>query len=218
MSINEYYIYGTKKKLFDVNDVNFAVDFKNHLKQIIKNTSKKYNEILVLCIGTDRSTGDSFAPIIGTILSNNKKLPYKVLGTLENPIHAKNLVETLEKINREKTLIIAVDACLGKIENVEKIKVFEGGLKPGSGVGKEHLPVVGDISIVGIVNCYDGVMDFLMLQNTRLGIVYKLAKITSKFLHETLCEISNVSIFDILMNYIMNFIDGLKTKLAINIR
>ena len=84
-------------------------------------------------------------------------------------------------------------------------------------MGKEHLPVVGDISIVGIVNGY-GVMDFLILQNTRLSIVYKLAKITSKFLHETLCEISNVSIFDILMNYIMNFIDGLKTKLAINIR
>jgi len=217
MSINEYYIYGTKKKLFDINDVNFAVDFKNHLKQIIKNTSKKYNEILVLCIGTDRSTGDSFAPIIGTILSKKKNLPYKILGTLENPVHAKNLVETLEKIDREKTLIIAVDACLGKIENVEKIEVFEGGLKPGSGVDKEHLPVVGDISIVGIVNSY-GVMDFLILQNTRLSIVYKLAKITSKFLRETLCEISNVSIFDILMNYIMNFIDELKTKLAINIR
>ena len=77
MSINEYYIYGTKKKLFDVNDVNFAVDFKNHLKQIIKNTSKKYNEILVLCIGTDRSTGDSFAPIIGTILVTTRNFHIK---------------------------------------------------------------------------------------------------------------------------------------------
>jgi len=53
----------------------------------------------------------------------------------------------------------------------------EGSIKPGSGVNKDLAPV-GDIYITGIVN-FGGFMDYLILQNTRLSIVMKMADIIS---------------------------------------
>lgn len=52
-----------------------------------------------------------------------------------------------------------------------------GGIKPGSGVGKD-IPPVGDIHIADIVNI-PGFMPMVLLQNTRLGLVYKIAEMTS---------------------------------------
>lgn len=40
---------------------------------------------------------------------------------------------------------------LGKVDSIGKFYVFDGGLKPGAGVGKE-LDAVGDYSITGVVN------------------------------------------------------------------
>lgn len=215
MAANENYVYGANKKYFDTESLTFVKSFTNYLKQIIRNTSKKYKEIIVLCIGTDRSTGDSFAPIIGTILSKKKNLPYKILGTLENPVHAKNLNEILDKIDKQNSLIIAIDACLGDVDNIGKIKVSEGGLKPGSGVGKEHLPIVGDISIAGIVNS-GGYIDFLVLQNTRLGIVYKMSELTSIALNEAICQANKVSVLDKLLQSVNNFANKLKVRLVLD--
>ncbi|MNT94758.1 hypothetical protein D3C72_2365110 [compost metagenome] len=45
-------------------------------------------------------------------------------------------------------------------------------MKPGAGVGKD-LPPVGDYNIVGIVNV-SGFMEYFVLQNTRLSLVYQL--------------------------------------------
>jgi len=55
--------------------------------------------------------------------------------------------------------------------------VGEGPIKPGSGVNKNLVPV-GDMHITGIVN-FGGFMDFLVLQNTRLCIVMKMADLVS---------------------------------------
>lgn len=103
-----------------------------------------------------------------------------------NPLHAKNLDETLKEINIEKSLIISVDACLGKREDMGKIAVKLGSISPGAGGGKD-LPMLGDVSIFGIVNV-EGFMDFLVLQNTRLGTVYKMVEITAKALINALCR------------------------------
>jgi hypothetical protein len=53
------------------------------------------------------------------------------------------------------------------------ISIGEGSIKPGSGVNKELAPV-GDMYVTGIVN-FGGFMDFLVLQNTRLHTVMKMA-------------------------------------------
>ena len=92
-------------------------------------------------------------------------------GTLEHPVHARNLAETLSKIEDTvpDNFTIAIDACLGAVGHIGRIVIGEGPLKPGSGLNKE-LPETGDINITGIVN-HSGWMDFMVLQNTRLALL-----------------------------------------------
>jgi putative sporulation protein YyaC len=128
------------------------------------------------CIGTDRSTGDSLGPLVGSKLAANG---YNVIGTLEEPLHAANLEERLGKVPAEKT-VIAIDACLGKVESVGSVNVINGPLKPGEGVGKK-LHSVGDYSIKGIVNASSGnkELNHLTVMSTRLSVVVKLAGLIS---------------------------------------
>lgn len=130
---------------------------------------------LVLCIGTDRSTGDCLGPLTGSLLSEAPNLGILVRGTLNEPVHATNLREAIADIEAldGNPLVIAVDACLGRSENVGYINVSKGPLKPGTGVNKV-LPEVGDMHITGIVNV-GGYMEYLVLQNTRLSLVMKMA-------------------------------------------
>lgn len=55
---------------------------------ILRECKKKETEILFLCIGTDRSTGDSLGPLIGYKLREKGMKNARVLGTLEEPVHA----------------------------------------------------------------------------------------------------------------------------------
>ncbi|UQD53708.1 spore protease YyaC [Bacillus methanolicus] len=132
--------------------------------------------IVFVCIGTDRSTGDSLGPLVGTLLEEKAIAPFHVYGTLEDPIHAVNLEDKLMEIKEKHVhpFIIGIDACLGRLKSVGVIQIGEGPVIPGAGVNKE-LPPVGDIHITGIVNV-SGFMEFFVLQNTRLNLVLKMAK------------------------------------------
>lgn len=140
-----------------------------------------YEDIVILCIGTDRSTGDCLGPLIGYKLSYIPRIysNVHVLGTLEAPVHAKNLEENINNIysSYNRPFVIAIDACLGKLERVGYINVAKGSLKPGAGVNKD-LPNVGDIHITGVVNI-GGFMEYMVLQNTRLSTVMKMADVIS---------------------------------------
>ena len=141
--------------------------------------------IVFVCIGTDRSTGDSLGPLIGTFLKEKNISPFNVYGTLEDPIHAINLEEKLADIKKKhyNPFIIGIDACLGRLKSVGSIQVGSGPVKPGAGVNKV-LPEVGDIHITGIVNV-SGFMEFFVLQNTRLNLVLNMAKTIADGIHET---------------------------------
>ena len=52
--------------------------------------------VTVVCVGSDRSTGDALGPLVGTHLSRIAHPRLLVHGTLENPVHAANLAERLE--------------------------------------------------------------------------------------------------------------------------
>ena len=134
-------------------------------------------DILILCIGTDRSTGDSLGPLVGTKLSQHNP-PFQVLGTLDQPVHAANLAETMERIGiNPPGWTIAIDASLGNMDGVGMVNIGMGSLQPGAGVNK-RLPAVGDVYITGIVNV-GGFMEYFVLQNTRLSLVVKMADIIS---------------------------------------
>jgi len=136
--------------------------------------------IVVMCIGTDRSTGDSLGPLVGDMLSKWKLPGVHVLGTLDEPVHAKNLEEVLIRTAQEFpcAYIVAIDASLGILEHVGSISVGRGPIRPGAGL-KKDLPPVGDMHITGIVNT-GGFMDFLVLQSTRLSLVMRMADVIAR--------------------------------------
>lgn len=143
--------------------------------------------VVFICIGTDRSTGDSLGPLVGTLLEEKAALavsPFFVYGTLEDPIHAVNLQEKLTEIKKKhgNPYIIGIDACLGRLKSVGVIQIGTGPVKPGAGVNKD-LPEVGDMHITGIVNV-SGFMEFFVLQNTRLNLVLKMAKTIANAIYE----------------------------------
>lgn len=138
-----------------------------------------HRPVLILCIGTDRSTGDSLGPLIGTQLIRHNLPSLHVLGTLDHPVHATNLSENILYIEQSfvNPLIIAIDACLGRLDSIGFITLAQGPLKPGAGVHKE-LPAVGEAHLTGIVNV-GGFMEYMVLQNTRLSIVWQMAETIS---------------------------------------
>jgi len=168
---------------------NFSID-SSSLTSYIKITDyllselqpiiKFHRPIIFFCIGTDRSTGDSLGPLVGYKLKYFSKNNFYIYGTLENPIHAKNIVNALDEIKSkfQNPYIIAIDSCLGSLNNIGKVFIQKKPLMPGLALNKE-LPAVGDMSITGIVNI-SGNFGFLVLQNTRLNTVMNLADSISK--------------------------------------
>jgi putative sporulation protein YyaC len=134
-------------------------------------------ELVIVCVGTDRSTGDALGPIVGSKLKKLDPLGTHVYGTLDYPVHAMNLEETIDQVraNHPDAYVIAIDACLGQLNSVGHLQLCSGPLRPGAGVNK-NLPPVGDIHLTGIVNV-GGFMEYFVLQNTRLSLVMKLADI-----------------------------------------
>lgn len=139
-------------------------------------------ELVFLCIGTDRATGDCLGPLVGSRLKSLCPSA-AIYGTLEMPVHATNLQEVLDEIFTVYThpFIIAVDACLGNADRIGYINVRRGSLKPGTALNKT-LPEVGDFHISAVVNV-GGFFEHMVLQNTRLFIVHKMADIIAKGLY-----------------------------------
>jgi putative sporulation protein YyaC len=101
-----------------------------------------------------------------------------VQGTLDEPVHAGNLTQVLKGLSGEDALILAVDACLGQVSQVGTIALGLGPVRPGAGVNKV-LPEVGQLHITGTVNV-GGFMEYLVLQNTRLSLVIKMARVIAE--------------------------------------
>ena len=120
------------------------------LKKCIGQIDRSWKEIIILCIGSDRITGDSLGPLIGQQLSRYRWKNIHIYGTLDAPIHALNLESTLSGIKKRhpSALILAVDASLGS---------------------QKHIGY-----ITGILNA-SGSFEHFLLQTTRLSFVVQMA-------------------------------------------
>ncbi|WP_294187045.1 spore protease YyaC [uncultured Clostridium sp.] len=158
---------------------NSHIKVGNFLYKELVDIYKSNREIIFICIGTDRCTGDSLGPLIGYKSKNHFKnlsqLNIFIYGTLESPIHSKNLIDIISKIKStfKNPYIVAIDSCLGSINNIGKVFIDKAPIFPGLAVNK-NLPPIGDLSITGIVNIASN-YEFLILQNTRLFTVMSLA-------------------------------------------
>ena len=130
---------------------------------------------ILLCLGSDRSTGDSLGPLTGTKLSMLDPSNIGIFGTLDAPVHAQNLEETLARINEyyPNPFIIALDATLGRPQSVGFVTLSFGPMRPGSAL-KKHLPLVGDVHLTGVVN-NTHLFQSLVLQSTRLDLVWRIS-------------------------------------------
>jgi putative sporulation protein YyaC len=152
-------------------------DTSSHLRRYLE---KQFNVLnhsaatpVILCIGTDRATGDCLGPLVGEKLKKTA-LGFDIYGTLDSPVHALNLRDTINHIrhNYHKPYIIAIDAALGNAAHIGYITVSNCPMLPGKGVNKK-LPAIGDVSITGIVNVAGRKES--ILQTTRLYTVMSLA-------------------------------------------
>src|SRR5690625_542610 len=104
--------------------------------------------------------------------------------TLQSTVHAQNLPTYMNVIrgSHQTPYIIAVDACLGGSSSIGDIIIGSGPLFPGQALNK-HLPPIGDGYIKGIVN-QGGFRENEVLQNTRLSLVFDLAKSITSLLDQ----------------------------------
>lgn len=157
---------------------NFVCDFSNILRQKIQDL--EFSELIFLCIGTDRITGDSFGPLVGSKLNSlvKQEKNMKVIGDLENTVSAHNIQNIIKDIKNtyKNPFIIAIDAAITKKNNVGQIVVSGDKMNIGSGLNKQAI-YIGDISIKGIVakNLGRPQYNFKILQNTSLGLIMNMA-------------------------------------------
>lgn len=178
---------------FSINSTssNASLSISKYLFDNLKDIYISQRPIIFLCIGSDRSTGDSLGPLIGYKLNNLNLNNVHIYGSLLNPVHSKNLVSTLTEINStyDNPYIVAIDACLGQLKNVGKIFISNKPLRPGLALNKD-LPQVGNMSITGIVNISGG-FDFIILQNTRLFAVMQIADSISNGIYNFALKCNN---------------------------
>lgn len=129
---------------------------------------------VIVCIGSDLVVGDSLGPIVGSKLLEILNGKAYVYGTLSSPITAKE-IETIKQTTKNlhpNSKVIVVDAGVGIKEDIGQIKIADYGINPGLGVNK-NLPLIGDVSIVGIVG--EKIDNETHLNGIRLNLVNALA-------------------------------------------
>ncbi|MHC6181533.1 spore protease YyaC [Clostridium sp. JNZ X4-2] len=177
-----------KKTVIDPSSSSSIFTLRDVISNEIYPVMRSGKTIIILCIGTDRSTGDSLGPIVGDKLKFLIRNKVELYGNLQYPVHAKNITDVINEIHSKynNPFIIAIDACLGATQNVGKIIIETKPLHPGSAMNKS-LPQVGDLSITGIVNIC-GAMEFMVLQNTRLFTVMQLADTISRGVYHSILK------------------------------
>lgn len=165
-----------------------SITFIHTLSALLNSIPRQTAELLILCIGSDRSTGDALGPLVGSMLQAYSIK--NVIGTLSEPVHALNIEQKLAfiEVNFSSPMILAIDASLGQKQNIGSVEIGSGSVKPGAAVQKK-LPAIGDLYITGIVNV-GGFMEFMVLQSTRLNLVIRLARFISWGISQTLPSIS----------------------------
>ena len=135
---------------------------------------------VVLCLGSDKITGDSLAPLVGSMLKSLHS-PCFVYGDLKYPVTAKNLLSTLKYIKNIHSFqkILIIDASVGKQCDIGKIKFSDHGISPGKATG-QNFETMGDLSIVGIVTTKN---EIGKINPTRLFHIFQLAETITKSIY-----------------------------------
>ncbi len=135
---------------------------------------------VIICFGSDLAVGDSLGPIIGSELKDKLQGKAYVYGSLESPITAKEVKTVFNTVNNlhPKSKILVIDAAVGDVNDVGKIKIKDSGIKPGEGINKD-LEKIGDVSIIGIVSNKKNPKNAIY-NETRFSLVKKISNVIIK--------------------------------------
>lgn len=180
---------------FNSKDCTSIIAMHNRLTELMELDNAFMHPIIIMCIGSDRSTGDSLGPIIGYKLQRFNYRNVHIYGSLQEPVNAGNLADSIKNIyaTYHNPYIVAIDASLGQPGHVGYVTLGTGALKPGLGVKKE-LPEVGNLHITGIVNTMNE-MNSILLQTTRLSSIMSIADFITTVLINTLCSNSRINVY-----------------------
>ncbi len=163
----------------------------NYLYQ--EKRKKGYIELVFLCIGTDRITGDCFGPLVGSKLE--EKLEHynifniNIFGTLKENVCYTNIKEVLKtiEIKHPNACLIVIDAALAVQEKIGNIIVRKEKMTLGKGLNKAKIEI-GDISIKAVVgkNYKLPKYNFSHLQNISLNVVNTMANIVAEAITEVI--------------------------------
>ncbi len=131
---------------------------------------------VIVCVGSDLVIGDSLGPLTGSMLTfKTQGLGAYIYGTLHAPITAKEVkyLKDFLRHTHPHRPIIAVDAAVGKTEDVGIIKVSAQPLAPGSGANKK-LGSFGDATVLGVV-AEKSLGNYALFNGTRLRLVHSMA-------------------------------------------
>ena len=128
---------------FDPEQTDSLACFASLLESMLKKHTS-FHDLVLLCIGSDRATGDSLGPLLGHRLQQGRLLEkngFHLYGTLEHPVHAKNLEATIRHIQfyHSAPLIIALDASLGRQEHIGYVTLRKGPRCQKSSSRRGHL-------------------------------------------------------------------------------
>lgn len=141
-------------------------------------------DIIFLCIGTDQIIGDSFGPVVGTLLrkafKENKNI--KIIGDLENALTYNKIEENVSYIKENYTnnLIVVLDSALSDKHNVGKVFIQNRGLKYAESLKKQN-EIIGNISIKAVVgvNSNNSMENFENLKKVPIEQIQFMSNIVS---------------------------------------
>lgn len=153
--------------------------FVKCLKEVIKVGHK---DSIILCIGTDKVSGDSFAPFVGTFLKDYGFT--NVIGCLEDSVNYSNLLDVIKTLPKNKK-VIAIDASMGRMKDIGKLLVSKGCIEAAKSVQNNNIKV-GDYKIEGIVGIggFGVNLSRTLLMTTSLHLVVSMAKVCAEGLSD----------------------------------
>ena len=132
-----------------------------------------------VCIGTNRIISDSFGPRVGKKL---KQVFYKneninVYGTMENPIHLKNVEYFLKKMEN-KNQIILIDSAIGRKEDIGNTYVNRGGMEIGKAFN-HSIYIPANINIKTVIGAKEYIPNYSIYQIEQIAnkVAYKIVQI-----------------------------------------
>lgn len=130
--------------------------------------------IYVAAIGSNRISGDSLGPFVGTLLDDIFPDHLTVIGNLQYPLDATTIEKQMTNISLPKnSFVVAIDSVLGTEETINSIVIQHGKLWPGEGLGNK-LPPLGDCSVMGVVVKNDPDLEASLLFSD-LHLIYTMA-------------------------------------------